>query len=64
MAVQCCQDFDLKGELDKGAIPSEAPVVKPRKRGKAGRRSIDTINTSKMRGANRGFGTSTGFKNI
>ena len=50
-------DFDLKGEMDKGALPSD-PVPRPKKRLKA-RRSLDTINTSKMRGKSGGFGESS-----
>ena len=42
-------------ELEKGVIPSDPSIVRHRPRVK-GRRSIDTINTSKMRGSKQGFG--------
>ncbi|ELU02702.1 hypothetical protein CAPTEDRAFT_223433 [Capitella teleta] len=50
-----CPDYNLVAELQKGAIPSDAlTTLKPRRRIRS-RPTRDTINTSKMRGSNRGF---------
>jgi hypothetical protein len=56
MASVYCPGFDFRAELEKGSISSDTSLIPKRKRRiGAARHSTDTINTSKMRGANGGF---------